>query len=299
MLTLAFSVLLVSYLIIPEAIFRFIFGLFIPTKALILTRIEKAFRAVLLALIPFSLALALSWYVPGPDRWPFPVEQNRAELRRTDYKLVASAFYSETEYRNSKAEFWPALTRTTRRQVRLTCWYYLLVVLEAWGLGKLASQYDKLRVNRFYKWFADSFLSAYISQWHPLLTLRDKEIQADILCTNETLYQGNVSQYFLKDGELSGIILDKPRRFNRALFHKAKDEGKMPEKKDYWISIPSKHMYFFVDKILNMNLTYITTSTEITDSTAVEKFLTAEFGSLKVSVKGEQKVSPHTHQKKN
>lgn len=296
MLTLVSSVLLVVFLVIPEAIFRLIYGFFIPAKALVLTRTEKAFRAVLLALIPFSLALILSWYLPGPDRWPFPVGQNGTEERRADYKLVQSAMYSEAEFGKSKAEFWPAVTRCLRRQARLAFWCYMLVGLEAWGIGKLSSQYDK------HRWFADKFLSSYLSHWYPLLAPRDKEVQADILCTNETLYQGAVSQYFLKDGELTGLILEKPKRFHRTLYHKAMEEGMEPKKKDYWVPIPSTHMYFFEDKILNTNLTFISLSTKptdlIPDSTAVEKFLKSEFGSVKVSVKTEQKEAPDADKKR-
>jgi hypothetical protein len=62
-----------------------------------------------------------------------------------------------------------------------------------------------------YLWFADKVLFNYISEWHPLLTPYlyvdpKTAVQADILCTNEVLYQGTVSQYFLKDGQLSGIF---------------------------------------------------------------------------------------------
>jgi len=294
-LPLTFSVLLVVYLIIPEAIFRVACGLFIPTKVLTLTRIEKAFRAVLLAIIPFLLGFGASLYVPGPDRWPWPIssDQNTAEKKQADYELVASDLYSESEFHATKDQFWPALTRSARRQVRLASWYYVFVALEALLIGKLASQYDKLHTNQFYKRFADTVLSPYISHWYPLLTPHNAKVQADILCTNGILYQGIVSQYFLKEGDLLGVILEQPKRFNREPFHKAKGEGQAAEKKDYWVSIPSRHMYFFSEKILNMNLTYITASPQITDSAAVENFLTAEFGgSLKVSVKTEQGAHP-------
>jgi hypothetical protein len=277
---LVFSVLLTVYLIIPEGIFRFIFGWFVPAQSFVLTRTETAYRAVLVTILPFSFALALCWYLPGLRDWPLPVKQNTVQQRTMDYKIVASAFYSDTEFTKSQAEFWPAFTRCSRRQVRLVLWYFLLVALEAWILGFLASAYARFKDNPYYKWLSERFLSPYISQWHPLLTLPDTEVQADILCTNDTLYQGNVSQYFLKDGELSGIILQKPRRFNRALYLKARDEGKKHETKDYWTPIPSQHLYFFADKIVNMNLTYITVSGKIADAAAVEKFLAEEFSPL-------------------
>jgi hypothetical protein len=291
-LPLTFSVLLAVYLIIPEAIFRVTSGFFIPTKVLTLTRIEKAFRAVLLAVIPFLLGLGASLYVPGPDRWPWPIplDQNSVEKKQADYKLVASDLYSESEFGATKDRFWPALSRSVHRQARLASWYYVFVALEGLLIGSLVSQYDKFHTNQLYRRFADIVLSPYISHWYLLLTPQNAKVQADILCANGLLYQGIISQYFLKEGDLLGVILVQPRRFSREPFHKAKGEGQSPEKKDYWVSIPSKHMYFFAEKILNMNLTYLTASPQITDSAALKNFLTAEFGSLKVSVNTEQKA---------
>jgi hypothetical protein len=297
-LTLVFSVLVTVYLIIPEAIFRFFFGFFIPTRTYVLTRTETAFRAVLISFFPFWIAMGLSWDIPGPRSWPWPVDQNSVQQRRTDYKTVTSAFYSEAEFAKSTNAFWPALTRCSRRQARLAFWYFLLVAGEASLLGYFASQYASYSRKPFYRWLSDRILSPYISQWHPLLSqdlFPGTVVQADILCTNDTLYQGTVSQYFLKDGELSGIILQKPRRFNRHDYLKAKGEGTNPEKKDYWVPIPSQNLYFFSEKIVNMNLSYVTVAGQAASAEAVEKFLAEEFsplteslGKLKVSVVGKK-----------
>ena len=111
MLTLVFSVLVTVYLIVPEAIFRFFFGFFIPTRTFTLTRTETAFRAVLISFFPFWLAMWFSWDIPGPRSWPLPVEQNSVQQRRADYKVVTSGFYSDAEFAKTKDVFWPALTR--------------------------------------------------------------------------------------------------------------------------------------------------------------------------------------------
>jgi hypothetical protein len=290
-LALVFTALFTVYLIIPEAIFRFVFGFFVPTRTFALTRTETAYRAVLITIIPFLLAWCMSWYVPGPRTWPFPVRENTVQQRRADYRTVSASFYSDAEFTKSEKEFWHAATRCSRRQARLVSWYFVLVVAEALISGELASSYPKLK-NKYLKWLSDRFLSPYISQWHPLLTpylLPDTVVQADILCVDDTLYQGEVSQHFLKGAELSGIILAKPRRFDRAAYLKAKEEGKKPEPKEYWRAIPSQNLYFFADKILNINLSYLTVSGKISDASAVQRFLAEEIspegiGRLTVSV---------------
>lgn len=292
MLALAFSVLITVYLVIPEAVFRYIFGSFVPTRSFVLTRVETVYRAVLVAIIPLLLALLLVWRVPGPSNWPFPVRDNTDQSRRSDYKIVASALYSDAEFVRTQRDFWPAFTRSSRRQARLVCWYYIMLALTAWGAGKLATKFGEYKDNRFYKWLADKFLFKYISQWHPLLTdyfVPNTVVQADILCTNDTLYQGRVTDHFLSGGELSGIILQEPRRFDRKSYLEDKASGAKPDKEKYWVSIPSKLMYFFADKILNVNLTYLDLSGKAADTRNVEKYLQVQLGKktgeISVSVK--------------
>lgn len=98
-------------------------------------------------------------------------------------------------------------------------------------------------------------------------------VQVDILSVNDTLYQGELLDYFLRDGELSGIILKKPRRFDTPAYINAKAKDNKIEPKSFWRPIPSQNLYFFADKILNINLTYLTVSDESPNLGAVEKFL--------------------------
>ena len=302
MLALVLSLLLTVYLIVPEAIFRAIFGWFLPTKEFVLTRTDTAYRAVGISVLPFILAMVVCWYAPGPQNWPFPVNPNTAQGRREDYKTVAAGFYSDAEFAKSPATFWGAFTRSSRRQGRMVCWYFSFVALEALLSGVLASRYAKYRRNRLYRWLADKFLFHYISKWHPLLTpyvSPDAVVLADILCTNDTLYQGYVSQYFLKDGQLSGIILKRPKRFNRPEYVKAKEAGDKPNKNDYWTKIPSQNLIFLADKIFNMNVSFVPAPADIEDSTSVGNFLVDEFsplekslGKLTVSIEKEKGSSP-------
>jgi hypothetical protein len=290
-LAVLFSLLLTLYLIIPEAIFRTIFGWYVPPKNFVISRAETAYRALLVAVIPFVLALLGTWFVPGMTLFPFKVAENSSYSRRTDYKLVTSALYSDQEFRNSEKQFWPAFTRCSRRQARLIFWYVLLIALEAWSAGALAERYAKYRRNPLYEWLADKFLFSYISEWHPLLTpyvFVDKQttVQADILCSNGILYQGTVLQHFISDGKLTGIFLANPKRFNRELYLKEREAweksenqtDEKPDKEKYWQTIPSENLYFFADKIYNMNLNF--KAPEGAEIETIKKLLTEAIGKI-------------------
>jgi hypothetical protein len=287
-LAVLFSLLLTLYLIIPEAIFRMIFGWYVPPRNFVISTAETAYRALVVAILPFAFAWAFSWYMPIAQSFPFPVRNGTTQSRRSDYKLVTSALYSEDEYKSSKNEFWPAFSRCARRQVRLISWYILLIGLEAWLAGWLAANYAKYRSFWLYNWLADKFLFSYISPWHPLLTPylfvdKDTTVQADILCTNGTLYQGTVSQHFAKDdGTLSGIFLREPKRYNRELYMKDREalekEGTNPDKNAYWQPIPSENLYFFADKIFNMNLNFKPPAGRVADREAIRKLLIEVIG---------------------
>ena len=297
MLALLFSALLTVYVIVPEAIFRFVVIFHISARKFVLTRTETAYRAVLIAFFPFWIAVALTWYVPIANSWPFPNQQNSSTGRRADYKTVASALYSEAEYSNVRAVFWNALTRCARRQARLAFWYFLLIAIEAYVVGRFAAGYARSDETKVYKYLRDRFLAPYISHWPPLLDVG--QVQADVLCADGTLYQGTLGDYFLRiDGELSGVVLQgPPRRFNRAQYLKVKDSGKVLNKENYWSEIPSQNLYFLADKILNMNLNYITKSTRIQSLSAANEYLARELsqlaerlGKLRISV-GEKPTS--------
>jgi hypothetical protein len=260
-IALAASVLLALYLIVPGFLFRLVFGLYVPLRTFVWTRTEEIYKAVITALLPFILASLLVWVA-----WPFNVHpffvQGNDDLRRADYKLVASAFYSEQTFHASGEEFWRALTRSSRRQGRLLIWYYGFVVGEALLLSVLVRKYGKFKGNRFYSKFADTLLLPNVSQWHVLLTPfvfpdRKATVKADVLSSEGTLYQGTVSDYFLSlDGMLSGLILTEPRRFDRRTYLQDKDKGTKKDLETYWREIPSAKLYMFTDKISNINLNY-------------------------------------------
>jgi hypothetical protein len=62
-----------------------------------------------------------------------------------------------------------------------------------------------------------------------------------------------------KEGELSGIFLESPRRFDRQ--GQIRDKEQEAPKRDndsYWRDIPSNNLYISSDKINNLNVRYMT-----------------------------------------
>jgi len=263
-IALVASVLLAFYLIIPASIFRLVFGLYVPLKNFVLTRGEEIFQGALSTICPFVLAFALVWLVPVFDAHPFGFPDS-VGLRRADYKLLASAFYSEEVFRSNQGAFWKALTRSGRRQGKLLVWYYAFIMGEGCFLGWLAILYPRFSgirwYNRTYRWFAEHVLLPNISEWHLLLTpffFVDKTtiVRADILCSDGTLYRGIVFTHSItKDSQLSGVVLTDAKRFRREDYLNDK-EKRVVKSDDYWRPIPGKQFYILASKILNLNLSY-------------------------------------------
>lgn len=285
MLALVSSLLLVIYLLIPEAAFRLIFNLFVPVRNLPLSRTETLYRAAFIAGVPFLFAYLMVWFVPFAQQHPFHLDDT-VQLRRADYKVLVSAMYSEQEFSKSKAEFWPALTRASRRQGRLLAWYLIWVISLALVMGFIARNIPHWRKNKGksrYKLLnlvSDKLLFPYISPWHVLLTafmVPGSTIQADILCVDGSLYKGQVEEHFLEEGHLLGIILTDPFRFDRSAYLREKEAGRRPDKNRYWTSIPSANLYFFADKILNMNLRYA-------NPAGMKEFIAQQLGNAGISI---------------
>jgi hypothetical protein len=81
-LAVLFSLLLTLYLIIPEAIFRTIFGWYVPPKNFVISTGETAYRALLITILPLILAWTGSWYAPFVQTVPFSV--------RNQYRRIAT-----------------------------------------------------------------------------------------------------------------------------------------------------------------------------------------------------------------
>jgi hypothetical protein len=257
-IALCASLVLALYLVIPSLLFRALSRFFIPLRIVAGTTTQEVARAFLTAAIPFLLALVALQHLPSGA--PTPAVQPQATGQ--DYRLVASSLYSEQTFREAKQAFWDSLGRVARRQSRFLGWYYSLVMAEGLLVGLLAGHYGRFKGNRLYSWMADKILLPHISEWHPLLTpfvFADKNtiVRADVLTTDDNLYRGKVSQYFLDtSGRLSGLILTDTLRFDRRTYLREKDAGRAPEARTYWKEIPGAKLYLFAEKILSLNLNY-------------------------------------------
>jgi hypothetical protein len=261
-IALVVSCLIAAYLLIPNALFRLVLSFKVPLKIFQERKIEDLTRAVVTLGAVFLIALLATWYCPFFKAHPFGFPDTR-QLRSSDYRIVASSFYSEALFKEYGNAFWDALSRSLRRQSRFICWYYLLVTGVAWFSGLLSKRYGQLRRFKPYSKFADIYLLPHISQWYVLLTsftFRDKGtvVKADVLMTDDTLYRGDVAQHFVDaDGNLSGLFLANPSRFDRRTYLREKDFWKNTRPASfYWRPIPSAKLYLIGGKIVNLNLNY-------------------------------------------
>jgi hypothetical protein len=260
-LALIASYVLVAFFFVPAALFRW------QPRSILQkiqrTRTEEITFAVTASVIPLVLSficldLFSHWNVL-PGNW-------------TDYREIFAASYSDEFFRATQDKFWASLGRVSCGQIRLLLLLWPLALLEGYIFLVLVRNYGrwhdlpspnllmKWRL-RFVKWLLDG-----VSKWHVLLTpfnfVPDEHtVAADLLTVEDHLYQGHVRDYFLdKDGELSGILLDKPRRFDRRGFVAAKEKDPNTSVESFWREIPTGtfdgNLYLPADKMLSMNVRY-------------------------------------------
>ena len=237
--------------------------MFFPLRNFVRSRGEEIFLGVVSIILPFVATCVLVWMVPFFGQHPFGFPDT-AQLRLADYRTVFAGIYSSASFRSSGGFFWDALSRTANRQGRFLVWYYLWVVIEGLLVGLATTSYPWLERVPGYKFIANRIFLPSISVWHVLLTpfvykqRASVAVRADILCTENLLYQGVVGDHFLdKDGNLMGIVLTDARRFRRDDYLKDKrDLGAKIDPQNYWRSIPGAKLFIVGDKILNLNLSY-------------------------------------------
>lgn len=264
----------VAFLLIPSALFRSFYSLFLPSIIKFQrTRFEEFTFAVLAALLPFSIALALSWTICVQPFGVFGKSSLSSERKQAYRTVIAAAINDKAlEGIEQQAAYWIAANQVIRRQSRLLFWYYLLVLLEAYAYARLSANYGLWRGSltgwrgKLYLWIADKILLPSVSEWHLLLTPfyyppePKRQVWVDVLTTLDVLYQGHVNSYSLnKEGDLSGIVLESPRRYDRLTQMWDKEHGAPKrDKASYWRDIPSNNLYLPSDKITNLNVRYLT-----------------------------------------
>jgi hypothetical protein len=262
MIAFILSFVFLTYILIPGVLFRSVSSVFLPLTKFQRTKTEEITFAVLSALLPFLLAITLIWTVNWIGSHPFYFNDTVLQ-RRSDYKMIFAASYSEELFRNNQGEFWRAITRTLRRQGRMLTWYYLLLVGEAMLFGLLSRSFGRLYRNRLYAWIFTKILPTTISEWHVLLTPFSfppeprRQVMVDVLTSDDHLYRGEIGDYFLDtEGKLSGIFLVETYRFDRQGYLQAKSTGRTRPTEDYWKKIPGAKLYIFADRITTLNISY-------------------------------------------
>lgn len=278
MIALAASLFLLFYLLVPGGIFRFATSLVVPLKKFHKTKAQEITFAVVACFIPFWVTMLLVWTVAIH---PFQAVET-IQQRREHYRVVYSALQSDKQFDESiqARTFWPALNDVLRRQARFLIWYYSLVIAEAAFFWWLTSRYADFRENEVYSFFAENFLLPSISEWHVMLTdfaiptTQKREIRVDVLTTGDILFKGKLGGYSLDaEGELSGLLLSEPQRFDRTQYleHKKADFQALLEAwpdaparriarvtESYWRAVPSKNLYVPKDKMANLNVRHET-----------------------------------------
>jgi hypothetical protein len=291
-LALIASYVLVALFFVPAALFRW-------QPRSILQRFQRTLTeeinfAVTASVIPLffsfiGLGLFSHWNTL-PGKW-------------TDYREIFAASYSDEFFRATQDKFWASLGRVSCGQIGLLLllWplallegYIFLVLVRNYGRWRALSSQNllmKLRLG-FVKWLLDG-----VSKWHVLLTPfnfvpGEHTVAADLLTVEDHLYQGFVRDYFLdKDGELSGILLDKPRRFRRSAFEAAKEKDSKTSVESFWRDIPSANLYLPIDKMLSMNVRYPFTEAGAAKAAASA---TEELADMRVPFRVEPEPLPQT-----
>jgi hypothetical protein len=272
MIGLLATYFVVAYLLVPSGLFRSFYSLFLPRIIKFQrTRFEEFTFAILAAILPFFLALALTWTICSQ---PFAVRGKSSTDRRLTYRTFIASAISDKPFVEGQQQsvFWNAANQVIRRQVRFLFWYYFLVLIEAFLYARLTANYRLWRETltgwrrQLYLLTANKVLLPSVSEWHLLLTPfyyppePPRQVWVDALTTLDILYQGQVKEYFLdKEGELSGIFLESPRRFDRpGLLRDIESRTAKRDMDDYWRDIPSNNLYIPSDKITTLNVRYPT-----------------------------------------
>jgi len=256
-LALIVSFLIAAYFLVPATLFRLSARPIL--KKFQRTRLEEITFAGWVSLLPLGFAVLLVYPLSKLGVLTFTAW--------ADYKEVLAASYSEEFFRNTQDCFWRSAQSVTVGQSTLLGFVWLFSALEGYVFLALVRNYGRWRdgfsvhnrvIERLVGWLLGS-----VSEWYLMLTTVNfppkpaRSVAADLLTAEDHLYQGIIGDYFLDpDGELSGILLTVPRRFDRTGYLAAKEKNPSTTASQFWKEIPGYNLYLPRDKILSLNLRY-------------------------------------------
>jgi hypothetical protein len=311
MTALVATIAVVLYLLIPNFLFRGLFSCFIPVKQFERTTTQELSFAFLATLVPFLCGLCLICYlhpVPGTDYetifsglhsteyyatnvsifWPAAIKviiQNGLLLSFFYLFVIIEAFvlgalaksyarfkYSVDAAKSEMEEMRLEMGRADKnhegmkaedREVKMESAKKKYQSRNFWF-----QIYEKLVVMLVFPSISEFYL-LFTTFLHP-----EKDVVAiDILTDEDHLYRGTVGNFFTdKDGRLTGIFLDNTERFDRADYLEDKKGKTLKPRNAYWKSVSGAKFYFPADKILNLNVAYLSkASLEKREETKIQK----------------------------
>ena len=255
MIALAATAVLACYLLIPNAIFRLIFNLLIPARNYARTRSEELTTAALVSLVPFLLALFVTFHLqtpPSAQAW-------------NDHKvLLHAAIYGENANKLEAGPLWALTMRLIGAHGRFLTWYWPGVAIEALLLGLAGRQYGNWSragvTGEIYGYLAEALILPLVSEWHLLLTPfilpKHTHILVDVLTSDDHLYRGQGEPIVDRDGKLSVVMITEAARFDRPGYLEAKKTDQNIDPNEFWKIIPGAKLYVFQEKITNINVRY-------------------------------------------
>jgi hypothetical protein len=253
LLALLVSYAIIAYIFVPAALFRLSSSSIL--KNFQRTRAEEIAFSVYVSIIPLLLAGLIVW---GWSNW-----HPQSFAGWDDYREILAASYSEQLFGESEPHFWRSAGQVFGGQFRFLALLWPFSFLEGVVFFFLIQSFGQWRDNGpLHTWLAERLLGS-ISEWFLLLTTAnfpkqpERRVAVDVLIAEDHLYQGFMADYFLDaNGELSGLLLTEPRRFDRAGYLAAKGKDESTRAEEFWRDIPGNNLYLPRDKMLNLNLRY-------------------------------------------
>jgi hypothetical protein len=253
-LTLLVTFLVAAYLLGPELLSRFLFGLVVPRRNLVLSKSEEFTRAILWAILPLSLAISFALLTHG--------------LRRSgslaDVRIVFECLYSEKLFESHTDLFF--------RSLKAFAWMNAWLLAPLYAIDLVLSILLNFYVLHFLYWqgaglwkrlvrISFGYLTVpRIAEWHlrlsgMLLPGPGYELHVDVLTKGNALYQGRVQDKTLNaDGSLQSLTIASPRRFLRPEFEAKKAKWASTESSAFWQEIEGNLFVIMGSDIANLNL---------------------------------------------